>query len=1081
MIFYKGLLGLILTGWALFSCTSTPYGDRLGQSVSSAKEAESLNSLILSYQLDSAQHILKSTFGIERPISDSSNTTFLNQSFRISCYQLQVADSVISTGLSERFRQMQDTSSLAYISFINSLAFQYLLAKKTDSAAYWAHKAIFINSQSASPNHEEWVFSYRTLGKIPYGQRQYSEALKYFTQADSVIRADSSIYPGLQFELYSDLGNTCLRLRKLYEMEEAYQSAEDIAEKYFYPLSHDRAKAYLYTGYANHYLARLRKAETAYEKAFAIFDQHPPVPTLAANGYFRMASLMDSRNNPQRALDYYQRAMQIYKDEGADRYASTIAGILHNMAIIQNKQRLYQEAISHIQESLIIYHKLYPTENGITATAYMNLGSVFLKAGELDSAALYVNKALNIYKSSLGNDHGNLVPAYAYLGDIASEEKSYLVARKSYQEGLRISQNAFGDQHLETAKAYRNLAILAFRQDQHDEAFSHTQAALGALLNLRNPQNLLEVPTVDESTQATLPLFQILLLKAQLLSENGQKEADLLAMKSAMETYLAALAVANNLRVDIKTENDKLSFLDQAHVLFEGAFELIWQLYEKTDEISYIEQAFVLAEQSRAILLLENWQEEGVISEAGISHQIEMRREELAADISFYERKMAASKDGLIEVDSSQIVKWQSDIFGLRKTQDSLMGVLQSEYPEFFRRKVKLTMSRFTDIQKDLLKKGEVMVEYVLSGKNTYAILVSVDSVHFIRLPDNDSLGAQIEKMRFGIEAWHSAIPSQRTDSLKRLADQSYKRHASKLYKNLILPLSLHISHAKKLIIVPDGILGYLPFELLLENEVDANGSFADFPYLMKKYRVSYSYSATLLNEMSKRKIEPVNKEVLAMALSFKKASGEENSTLAKQFPTIPYSLDEVKAIEDIFHTKALLEADARRESFLKLAPSYAIIHFSTHAILNDKSSEYSYLALAHAQPNTDTGRLYVSDLYHLRLNAELVVLSACETGLGQMQAGEGIISMARGFSYAGTRSIIPTLWQVNDKITARLVERFYLNLQSGLDKDEALRQARLVHLSETNGSRYVHPYYWGAMIAVGDMRAVEVEEAGWW
>ena len=152
----------------------------------------------------------------------------------------------------------------------------------------------------------------------------------------------------------------------------------------------------------------------------------------------------------------------------------------------------------------------------------------------------------------------------------------------------------------------------------------------------------------------------------------------------------------------------------------------------------------------------------------------------------------------------------------------------------------------------------------------------------------------------------------------------------------------------------------------------------------------------------------------------------------------------------------------------------YSVIHLSTHGKADDRVGDYSFLAFTEIPDSLENEYLYVRDLYNLRLNADMVVLSACETGIGELQRGEGILSLARGFTYAGAKSIINSLWSVNDQSTKFLMERFYTYLLEGLDKDAALRQAKLDYLASGENA---DPYFWAAFVPVGDMSPVELKD----
>jgi CHAT domain-containing protein len=166
------------------------------------------------------------------------------------------------------------------------------------------------------------------------------------------------------------------------------------------------------------------------------------------------------------------------------------------------------------------------------------------------------------------------------------------------------------------------------------------------------------------------------------------------------------------------------------------------------------------------------------------------------------------------------------------------------------------------------------------------------------------------------------------------------------------------------------------------------------------------------------------------------------------------------------------VNSDATEQKFYDVAGDYRMVHLSTHGVADARQGDYSYLAFAEQKDSIENEFLYVRDIYNTQLNADLVFLSACETAQGELQRGEGIISLARAFAYAGAKSIITTLWQVDDAATKDISIEFYKNLKKGLTKDFALRQAKLRHIKSARSAQK-HPFFWAAMIGIGDMGVV--------
>ena len=263
-----------------------------------------------------------------------------------------------------------------------------------------------------------------------------------------------------------------------------------------------------------------------------------------------------------------------------------------------------------------------------------------------------------------------------------------------------------------------------------------------------------------------------------------------------------------------------------------------------------------------------------------------------------------------------------------------------------------------------------------------------------------------------------------------------------------------------------------MPFDALITKQ---DGS----EYLLDKYVVSYANSATLLLEDRGSDVK-VSGEVLAFAPQFKSAGTTEIVSDRSQFAPLKFNQQEVKNISSYFKTKSLIGTEASITNFNQFSSDYKVLHFATHASANDEYPDYSFLALASDKNQDSVSFLYVKDLYAKDLNAELITLSACETGIGKFQRGEGILSLARGFNYAGAKSLVTSLWKVNDETTSQIMNFFYKNLDKGQSKNEALRNAKLEYLRTSDDSVLKHPYYWAGFVISGDMSPMNSSSNLW-
>jgi CHAT domain-containing protein len=304
-----------------------------------------------------------------------------------------------------------------------------------------------------------------------------------------------------------------------------------------------------------------------------------------------------------------------------------------------------------------------------------------------------------------------------------------------------------------------------------------------------------------------------------------------------------------------------------------------------------------------------------------------------------------------------------------------------------------------------------------------------------------------------------------------------YQRIAYKLYKSLIYPVESYIDK-RKIIIVPDEELSYLSFESLLQNIVPSDTiEFRHLPYLIKSYSISYAASSTIFSLIKKERMPALSEGVLALAPGSSIITRSfllNNKALAKQLNAdidLPGATWEAETILKVMKGKKLIGEEATEAEFKKLASSFDILHFATHTRIDDKNPLSSMLSFYPYDGSGEDGVLHTYEIYNLDLKGELAVLSACSTGDGKLEKGEGVISLARAFTYAGMPSVVMTLWDVEDISTGNIIPSFYFLLGKGCDKDVALRSAKLKYLDYTKPEIETHPAFWSGFVLYGNNR----------
>ncbi len=313
---------------------------------------------------------------------------------------------------------------------------------------------------------------------------------------------------------------------------------------------------------------------------------------------------------------------------------------------------------------------------------------------------------------------------------------------------------------------------------------------------------------------------------------------------------------------------------------------------------------------------------------------------------------------------------------------------------------------------------------------------------------------------------------------------QLFIKDAYWCYQNLVVPLMGSHTNINQLIIIADHKLGHLPFELFLTKDASNEGViFHKLPYLIHQYNISYNYSAALWLESQIHQNTPANNKILAMAASYDKGdTGQYNLRLPahnrirnKLYP-LPAAQNEVKRLSKIYKGYFGFDTLASEGQFKEMAPQFGIIHLAMHGQLNPEFPMLSSLVFTENGDRHENNLLQAYEISNLELQADLVVLSACESGYGKFEHGNGTASLARAFMYAGVPSLIVSLWQVDDLATSKIMSVFYEQLSQGKNKAEALRQAKLSYLENARGIK-AHPAYWSPFIQLGNAAPTNIEK----
>jgi len=500
-------------------------------------------------------------------------------------------------------------------------------------------------------------------------------------------------------------------------------------------------------------------------------------------------------------------------------------------------------------------------------------------------------------------------------------------------------------------------------------------------------------------------------------------------------------------------EESKLKLYEAHEKIFELAVDVTFSLFDLLQDDKWIETFFKFTEENRTILLRNQLQSFSALDYKGVPDSILEQERTLITQLR---NEDPESMINIVDMERSYL---------------ELVETIKNNYPEYYALKYFDKTASMTEVQNQLLSDNNALLTYSISGEFVYALLIDKQLAKLFRFPVND-LKDQIKNLN---------------NSIIRDDMKEFHTLSMSICQSLFFPIQEFLKH-DELIIVPDEDLFFLNFEILpnLKNQIENQ---QETP-LIYDYTISYLLSATVAIQFTSLQ-EKKSGKVLTLAPGFSdrqkkdyRQSVSDSSLLDRKYMNYiqqPFAVQTAQQIAGVFSGDAYLEDEANETTFKKESLKYGILHLGTHAEVNIKAPLMSHLALSkNTNDSLEDGYLHAYEIYQMPLQAELAVLTACETGVGKHQNSEGVISLAHSFSYAGCPSIVMSLWNIDEKTSSGIINDFYVNLSEGMPKNHALRNAKLDFLANAPAEMQ-SPYYWAGLVLLGDESPVKIDKAFDW
>lgn len=813
-----------------------------------------------------------------------------------------------------------------------------------------------------------------------------------------------------------------------------------------------------------------------------------------------------------------------------------LASSLENMGLIYNRMGDFEKSLECNYRALII-RKKYNYYMASIETSYQNLSHDYYNMGDLKTACSFNNEAIRLLENDEKSSKLLLARTYSAKGILQSELGNHSDAILFYEKANAVLRTMEGFRNYDFSNNYTNLGLqysisgnfqraidchlksiylksgaadnihpsIAQNLNQYGVSLIRAGRYLDALevlqksfkCNFSESLNLsqFEVPKPESFAIGfdLLKTYQFYATAAE--SYFLEVKPDLEVLKSGLNSSLMACQLLDSIKMKFSPDSKKRVFR-VAKLINERGLEICNDLLRNGITQDIMNYSFIFSERNKSGLLMEaitNSRQKGVLK---IPDSLKRKEKEFSSFLSYNQRKVI-EEEQKAKPDSEILLDYKARYLKNKFSLDSIISEYETKYPQYYKLKFDYSIVSIPEVQSWIKCDSTILLEYFYGIRNIYCFAIAKDTVHVHSFPNDSTFKSQVETLQSQF-AHGTEVRDHLANSPEAFREFTEASHA--LYNSLIWPSLTGLGKTpNQLIIVPDGPLGKLPFDILLTEPVESREvAYHKCHYLLQDCPITYAWSATVLLEQSfrtKQKEEPIPFLAIAPPYEFwpedsslKRQPKDALDSLDQMFATrtlrekggapspLKYAAEEAKQLGIRFGATVLVDSTATEGKFVSLAPRAKIIHLGAHGFLNTDHPEYSNIALLPDKNDTTNldGRLHISEIFNLDLNADLIVLPVCNSSTGKNQTGEGIMSTARAFRYAGCPNVVASQWEVDDETAMEISLDFYDNLALGMGKAEALRQAKLKRLRE-GGTAKSHPFYWAPLVLVGDNEPIEI------
>lgn len=845
------------------------------------------------------------------------------------------------------------------------------------------------------------------------------------------------VYPALEKsrkeENWSDLvEETRLAAAALYGLEQ-YDTCNRLVEKNLLLLqmlnmeTTESGSLYSYLAYNYIKQENYPAAITAYKEAISIFEKLHEVGDAITYCYKNIAQPFLRRDDFPKAIFYLESAL---KTDTSGTYLASIYSQLANCYHYQNNEKLVMEYCQKGFATPILTGK---DKANLQATVY----TAYLAEGRPDEAIKMLKEALDFYPKE-ERYANNRLRSLTALGNIYYSKGLIPLSEKMFKDAEAEGKIYYPKKSREMAKLYVEWGDLQKKQGKNNQAMLYYQKALTHAWPNFNSLDINANPVGQYPPIELWAMYAASRKAALLTAPKNVTPADRL---NAADCFDLAFAVAAQLRKVYDRDETKLYFQQNNYNLRVEAIKNLWAIHANESDSQKgknLYRIFDIFETERAATLRDALVRFNALNQSGLPDSLQQQEENERRGVAELRNLLDNAK---IAGDTALIRRHTARILTQQRKYDALLYRLEKQYPKLVEYNHADDFTAALDLQKNI-SDSSVILSWFDSGDRYYCVVLS----------QKNAAGFVVEKDSIVNHALNDYLQLLINPDLQASSPDTYYAAARKLCL-YFLPDEICANY-QSITIIPDGQLSYVPFEALLTK--DYKGKYANAPYVLAAHNIRYAWAASLLNDTRSEKASSDGMLFMAPFEGFSRDN----------FPQLPSSKEENPAQ---MSAQSFVNTSGSTTAFLKNAKAYNIIHLATHAHADETGG--SKIEFADRSISAD-------EIYNYHFNASLVSLSACETGVGKYYSGEGVMSLARAFAYAGAQSLVASLWQVNDRSTASIFKSFYEQISAGKTKSASLRSAKLAYLQSDISEAAKTPWHWAAFTLLGKDDII-VQEAG--